>query len=160
LEHLVADIFKANYKHCEVIHVGGPGDRGIDVVFVDDSYTQWLIQVKRRADPGRKEGFETLQAILGTLALKGNRHGIVVSTADAFSQQARAEARNAKLHGFIVELIDRHRLDRMLNPLLPITPWLPALETEVFDALDSSVRNYFIHRFHVDQPDLFDHEAI
>jgi hypothetical protein len=155
LERLVADIFKANYQHCEVLHVGGPGDRGIDVLLVDSSQTQWLIQVKRRSDPQRKEGFDTLQAILGTLALKGDRHGIVVSTADAFSQQARAKARNAKLHGFIVELVDRHRLDTMLSPLLPVSPWLSVLEKEIFDALDVSVRNYFLQRFQVDQVDLF-----
>jgi hypothetical protein len=33
METLVADIFRANYQHSEVIHVGRPGDRGIDVIF-------------------------------------------------------------------------------------------------------------------------------
>ncbi|HVG19010.1 MAG TPA: restriction endonuclease, partial [Blastocatellia bacterium] len=49
METLVTDIFRANYQHCEAIHVGAPGDRGVDVVFIDSDGIRWLIQVKRRA---------------------------------------------------------------------------------------------------------------
>ncbi|WP_159078674.1 restriction endonuclease, partial [Klebsiella aerogenes] len=63
METLVTDIFKANYRHCEVKHVGGPGDLGIDVLFIDDNDTKRLIQVKRREHPKRAEGFSTLQSI-------------------------------------------------------------------------------------------------
>lgn len=117
METLVADIFKANYRHCEVKHVGGPGDLGIDVLFIDDNAQKRLIQVKRRENAKKAEGFSTLQSILGTLALKGERHGIIVSTADAFSFQAKREAKNAAKQGYFVELIDKGILDRMVGRL-------------------------------------------
>jgi hypothetical protein len=99
LERLVADLFRANHKACEVIHIGRPGDRGIDVIFIDDNNTTWLVQVKGRSRPGRSEGFSTLQSILGTLALEGKRHGIIATTADYFSRQAHQECRRARQQG-------------------------------------------------------------
>ena len=124
LETLVTDIFKANHQHCEVKHVGQPGDLGVDVLFVDDNSTRWLIQVKRRSKSGKAEGFETLQRILGSMALKGERHGIIVSTADSFSYQAKRETKNALAQGFTVQLFDKGVLDRMVGKLLPRHPWL------------------------------------
>lgn len=105
METLVADIFKANYRHCEVKHVGGPCDLGIDVLFVDDNSQKRLIQVKRRENARKAEGFSTLLSILGAMALQGERHGIIVSTVDTFSFQARREAKNAAKQGYFVELI-------------------------------------------------------
>jgi hypothetical protein len=156
LEQLVAEIFRANHREAEVIWVGKPGDRGTDVIFVDDNSRRWLIQVKRRSKPGKKEGFSTLQAVLGTLALEGERHGMVVTTADAFSAAARAEAQRARRRGFVVELIDKGALDRMLGPLLPTDHWLAALELDVFDSVDADVRAYLLERLRTEQADLFD----
>lgn len=45
LETFVADIFKYNYNDAEVIHVSGPGDRGIDVVFIESSGRKWLMSI-------------------------------------------------------------------------------------------------------------------
>lgn len=122
MEVLVAELFRANYRHTEVLHVGRPGDRGVDVLFVDDQHTQWLVQVKRRERSDRAAGFETLQRVLGTLALTGGRYGVIATTADSYSHQARAAANEARTRGFHVELLDRGRLDRMLGPLLPEAP--------------------------------------
>lgn len=122
LEILVADIFRANYGNAEVIHVGGPGDRGIDVVLVDARDTEWLVQVKRHARGGA-EGFATLQSIVGTLTLEGKRHGIVVSTATTFSYQARRAQGKANQLGYMIKLIDRGKLDRLVGQLLPAIPW-------------------------------------
>lgn len=123
LEKLVADVFKANYRHAEAIHVGKPYDQGVDVIFIESDGTRWLIQVKRREKPFPAEGFATLQSILGALALDGARHGILVSTADAFSFHARKGQQRAEKQGFIVQMIDKGKLNRMITPLLPETPW-------------------------------------
>ncbi len=127
METLVADIFRSNFSHSEVLHVGSPGDRGVDVVFIESSGVKWLIQVKRRENPKKAESFSTLQSILGTMALTGERNGIIVSTSDSFSFQARREVANAKSQGFLVELVDKGKLNRMIEPLLPRTPWLSIL---------------------------------
>ena len=154
LEMLVADIFRANYRHVEVAHVGRPGDRGVDVVFVDDHHTRWLIQVKRRERASRSEGFSTLQSILGTLALKGDRHGIIVTTADSFSHQAQADTAAARSQGFHVELLNKDSLDRMLDPLLPKSPWRALLEHAALSYLKEDVVSHFGGNEY--QMDLFD----
>lgn len=134
METLVADIFKANYQQCEVVHVGGPGDLGIDVLLVDDNKEKRLIQVKRREKPNKAEGFSTLQSILGTMALHGERHGIIVTTADYFSFQAKREVKNAAKQGYLVELVDKGILNRMVGKLLPHSPW-----QAVFSHSDASI---------------------
>lgn len=144
MEHLVASIFRANYSHCEVIHVGRPGDCGVDVIFVDSSHTRWLIQVKRRAKPRKAESFSTLQNILGTLALHGERHGIVASCADYFSHQARRERERARRKGFVVEFLDKGILDRMIGALLPVEPWRDLFIHPMLSYLDPEVRTHFV----------------
>ena len=147
LETLVADIFKANHKHAEVKHVGGPGDLGVDVLFIDDNSTKWLIQVKRREKPNKAEGFETLQNILGTLALQGERHGIIVSTADHFSFQAKREVKNAAKQGFQIELIDKGILNRMVGPLLPRHPWKEVFMHPELTKMMGDIQNSFLRLY-------------
>lgn len=122
MERLVADIFRANYDDAEVIHVGRPGDRGTDVIFVESNGRRWLIQAKRR-ERSRVEGFETLQKLLGTLVLEGQLRGIVATNGSHFSYQVRREAERASQRGYAIELFDRGKLNRMLGALLPIHPW-------------------------------------
>jgi hypothetical protein len=143
MERFVAAIFRANHSHCEVIHVGRPGDRGIDVIFVDSDCTRWLIQVKRRSVPKKAEGFSTLQSILGTLALEGERNGIIATTADYFSYQARQEQKRARQEGFVVEFLDKGILDRLVGALLPIDPWRELLARPELAHLDEEVSTYF-----------------
>lgn len=143
LERLVADIFKANYHASEVIHVGKPCDQGVDVVFIESNDRKWLIQVKRRADPKKPEGFSTLQSILGTLALKGVKHGIIVSTADVFSYYAKKAQKQAEQQGFVVRMIDKGILDRMIEPLLPQTPWQAIFQTTELAYISKDVKRRF-----------------
>lgn len=123
LETLVADIFKQNHKHCEVRHVGGPGDLGVDVLFIDNEKTKWLIQVKRREKAEKPEGFSTLQSILGTLLLADEKHGIIVSTSGSFSRPLEKQRGVALEKGYVVKLIDKSLLTQMVGSLVPNTPW-------------------------------------
>jgi hypothetical protein len=143
METLVADILRANYQHSEVMHVGRPGDHGIDVIFIDTAGTKWLIQVKRRARIRTSEGFATLQSLLGTMALEGERHGMIVSTADSFSYQARQAQRRARQQGYVIELYDKGVLDRLIGVLLPQIPWRELFGHPSLQHVSNEVRFHF-----------------
>ncbi|MGE3538656.1 MAG: restriction endonuclease [Candidatus Tectimicrobiota bacterium] len=143
METLVADIFRANYQHSEVIHVGRPGDRGVDVIFIDTVRTKWLIQVKRRARARKSEGFATLQSLLGTMTLEGERHGMIATTADSFSYQARQAQRQARQQGYLIELYDKGVLDRIIGTLLPQVPWHELFGHPSLDYVSDDVRFHF-----------------
>lgn len=123
-EKFVADVFRANYTNAEVLHVGKPGDGGIDVLLIEAKGEQWLIQVKRRGSQKYSEGVSTIRDILGAMVVEGVRTGIVVSTADRFSRNAEQTATKAKKHGMTVHLINKDSFNRMLDPVLPDRPWL------------------------------------
>lgn len=123
LEELVADVFRSNFIHSEVMHVGKPGDGGIDVVFVDSGEKRWLIQVKRREKLNAAEGVETIRNLLGVMVLEDSHFGAVVSTADHFTYSAFKAKQQAFKKGYTISLLDRGRLDRMVEPLLPTCQW-------------------------------------
>ncbi len=124
----MADVWKANHSECEVIHVGKPGDWGIDVLYVDSNDQDWLIQVKRRSSPSSTEGFETLERLAGALLLHDSLRGIIVSTANRFSVQLRKGVDILSSMGYTIELTDKGKLIRMLDPVLPVAPWNRALQ--------------------------------
>jgi len=146
MERLVADIFRANYRNAEVFHVGKTGDLGIDVLFVDGGDEDWLIQVKRRESPCAAEGFDTLQRLLGTLVLEGKVRGIIATTAKKFSRQLLKQKHRAENRGYTIELLDRGKLNQMLNPMLPNRPWLGLMKADYFRGLDAEVRGSFVSR--------------
>ncbi len=150
-EKLVAAIFRANYSDAEVIHVGKPGDGGVDVIFVESNNRRWLIQVKRRERPKPSEGFSTLQSILGAMTLEGSRHGIVVTTADAFSFHARRAQEKAERLGYVIDLIDRGKLNRMIEPLLPRVPWRQIFKCPDLSWIAEDVQHHFWQPAHEDQ---------
>ncbi len=125
-EKFVADVFRANYTNAEVLHVGKPYDGGVDVLLIDDSKEQWLIQVKRRESKNHSEGIDTIRNVLGAMHLNGVRRGIVVSTANRFSRNAIQATAKAKAgeYPMIVQLVDKGIFNKMLDPILPDRPWL------------------------------------
>lgn len=127
LEILVRDIFRLNYSHCESIHVGRPGDGGVDVLFIDADGGEWLIQVKRRQSPLAAEGVSTIRNLAGTLLIKNKVKGIVVSTADHFSATAWDAVHRLEKRRFKIELWDKGILNRMLKAALPQHPWREAV---------------------------------
>lgn len=146
LEKLVAAVFKSNYADCEVMHVGKSDDGGVDVVFIDSDKLQTLIQVKRHTHSHASEGVGTVRSLLGAMLLKGALRGIVVSTADHFTYRAYEAIGRAKEIGMAVDLIDRGKLNRMLDPLIPDKPWLPVVRQNA-----PELASYFAKKFVVDR---------
>lgn len=130
LETLVAEIIRANYAPIEVQHVGGTNDGGVDLVWVQSSARRWLVQVKRRSSLTSGEGVATIRNLLGAMVLQGSAHGIVVSSADHFTYMAHQAVGRAAEVGMTVKLADRHVLDRLLSPLLPVAPWRGLIERD------------------------------
>lgn len=142
LEILVRDIFRLNYSHCESIHVGRPGDGGVDVLFIDADGEEWLIQVKRRGSPCAAEGASTIRNLAGTLLIKNKVKGIVVSTADHFSAAAYDAKHRLEKRRFKIELWDKGILNRMLTSALPKQPWgvaVSRLTPKLQDKIDAMI---------------------
>lgn len=130
-EKLVAAIFRANYQDCEVFHVGQPDDGGKDVIFIDSGKRQWLIQAKRRMKAGVSEPIATLRNLLGTMTIEGSQYGIIASTADHFTHRAYQAANRVKEKGIFVKLLDKGKLNRMLENLISIErPWYDLLKED------------------------------
>ncbi len=123
LEKFVAEIFRANCSPCEVRHVGGTGDGGVDVLLISALGTRIPIQVKRRAGLTKREPISTIREFLGALLLRDARIGVVVSTATGFTAPALNAVAAARDRGFLIELADRSVLDDLLGPLIPHRPW-------------------------------------
>ena len=141
-EKFVADVFRANYTHAEVLHVGKPSDGGIDVLLIETGNEQWLIQVKRRGSQKCSEGVSTIRDILGAMVVEGVRTGIVVSTVDRFSQNAQQTVAKAKKRGMTVQLVNKDSFNRMLDPVLPDRPWLDPIsevDEEIADYLADQI---------------------
>jgi hypothetical protein len=136
LEKLTADILRHNYYPSEAIHVGRPGDGGVDVLYIDSGQRQWLVQVKRREKPGCSESVETIRSLLGAMFLNDSSCGMVVSTADHFTFKAYEAVNRAREKGMRIELIDRGKLNRMLGAVLPDRPWLKVLRERYPEVAD------------------------
>jgi hypothetical protein len=136
LEVLVADIIRANYEQIEVRHIGGTNDGGVDVLWIQSSNQRWLVQVKRRGGPSKGEGVGTIRNLLGAMILEGSKWGAVVSTADHFTYMAHRAVGIAAEVGMTIRLVDRHQLDGLLAPLLPVAPWMDFLEANFPDLVD------------------------
>lgn len=138
-EKFVADVFRANYANAEVIHVGGPGDGGVDVLLIDTGKEDWLIQVKHHKSQNHSEGVKTIRDIIGAMHLKERRIGIVVSAAEKFSQPAKETAVTAgKVRNpMTIHLVDKGIFNKMLDPVLPDRPWLHPISE-----VDEEIANY------------------
>ncbi len=139
LERFVADIFRANYWPCEVLHVGGVADGGIDVMLINTGSAPILIQVKRRASSKFHEPVRTIRELIGTVVREDSKVGVVVSTATGFTRPSWREVEAFRKRGFVVELVDRSMLDLMLGPLLPRRPWSHLFRRPELDAIRDEV---------------------
>ena len=112
LEKLVASVF-SDFMDCEAIHVGGPNDKGIDVVLIKGE-RQYVIQVKRRSSNNATEAVSGIREFLGAMVLRNSLKGIFVSTAKRFSKQATISAQQAHDVG-AVEYIKLVNADKLID---------------------------------------------
>jgi restriction system protein len=109
LEKLVADVFRET-MNCEAIHVGGPNDKGIDVVLIEGE-RRYVVQTKRRTKTSA-EGVSGIREFVGAMVLAGEMRGIFVTTAPHFSDNAVSTAELAAERRLVeyIELVSARRL--------------------------------------------------
>lgn len=144
-EKIVGECFRATWGPVEVKYVGGPDDGGIDVVLVMAEGSRWLIQCKRRLALNSSEGVRVVRELLGTLRAEDELRGIVVSTADHFTYQARQLAARPNLvgAGYEIKLYDFGLLREMLIGA-PIGPLVDHGNSEPVQVNDGPWSSFFV----------------
>ncbi len=120
LEKLVAELF--HKMDCEVSYVGGPADKGIDLIVTCPTPTglkvKYGIQVKRRIST-RKVGYRELRTFIIALEHAKISHGIFITTSDFTYDAIEDLKRNEKWreniqlwNGYkLLELLKRYGID-------------------------------------------------
>ncbi|MEQ8470018.1 MAG: restriction endonuclease [Marinoscillum sp.] len=85
-ETLVVDVYK-DFFTCEVKHIGGPGDNGIDAYAIIGDIPH-IIQCKRRTSTDAVESVSTVREFIGTLVSSNVKKGHIITTAPKFSPNA------------------------------------------------------------------------
>jgi hypothetical protein len=145
-EKVVGECFRATWGPVEAKYVGGPDDGGIDVVLVMTEGSRWLIQCKRRAALNSSEGVRVVRELLGTLRAEDELRGIVVSTADHFTYQARQLAARPNLveAGYEIKLYDFGLLREMLIGA-PIGPLVSSDTSDPIEISDGPWTSFFVN---------------
>ena len=129
----MGDCLRDKYDSCEVVHVGGTADRGIDLILVRLDEGPRLVQVKRRTDLTSAEGVQVVRELNGVLFRDNIGKGMVITTASRFTKPALDEtsiwAPTGQTYDMellpysdVVELFD-------VKPRHPHQPWVRFLKT-------------------------------
>lgn len=81
----------ADALNCEVRHLGGRKDGGIDAYVVSNDEMKAIIQVKWHEDNRKAESVKVVRELAGTLLVKGVPNGILVTTRHDLSNPAKDE---------------------------------------------------------------------
>lgn len=126
-EHLVADCLRDGFAPCEVVHMGGPNDGGVDLCLILSDSSSYFVQVKRRMKIHRNEGVEVVRTLNGVLFQRGVPTGMVVTTAKGFSRAAHeaTAVSSPTIAPYDMKLIAFEELVSMLRltPSCPYEPW-------------------------------------
>ena len=114
-EKLVSEVYK-NYFNCEVAHIGGPNDNGIDAYAIIADEVN-VIQVKRRSNKNSTEGVSTVREFLGAMISQNKKLGHIVSSASKFSYSAKELVKNQHLTALNIniKLVSAQELFNMLT---------------------------------------------
>jgi len=114
MEELVADVFRDHFA-CDVALTGRGADGGIDLIILEAD-APIIVEVKRRTRMSA-EAVGVVRALIGVMVREQVRHGMVVSTADRFSETAKREANSVGLGvaGMDVRLLDYHQFEDVLR---------------------------------------------
>lgn len=132
-ELLMQDILRDHYQGCEVLHIGGVGDQGIDLKLVRNDIEPILIQVKRRKHINVNEGVKVVRELNGVLFREKAAHGMIVSTRKGFTKGAQMEVQRtaANVEQYKMDLIAFSDIVEMLNlhQPVPYRPWAKYVDT-------------------------------
>ena len=135
LEIIVGSVFR-DFFHCNVKHIGGPNDGGIDLLLLEAD-APVAIQVKRRKNAKASESVSVVRELLGSMIVKAIPRGIVVSTAAKFSKPAQNEASSSGVARSGMS-IDLYSFDRIYDILKltspPDKPWASCISTNALHA--------------------------
>ncbi len=127
-ERLMADCLRDKYDSCEVVHVGGTADRGIDLILVRLDEGSRLVQVKRRSDLTSTEGVQVVRELNGVLFRDNIAKGMVITTASRFTKPALDETSIWTPTGqtYDMELLSYPNVVELFDvkPRHPHQPWL------------------------------------
>jgi hypothetical protein len=145
-EELVASILK-DFFACEVRLTGQTVDGGVDIYLIRGE-TQYLVQVKRRSQPRATEGVQVIRELAGVLLISGHSKGIVVSTAEKFSNAAKKEASSEFLQrrGFTLDLMDCRSLLNALGVVSEKQSHLPLWKELLRSPLEVSSLKYVLEK--------------
>ena len=104
--HVVRLLETLDYRR--VRHVGGAGDRGVDIVAEDSRGPTFLVQCKRYSN-GAKVGSVDIQKLMGAVVHEGADGGIFVTTA-SYTPAAIDLARTGRVH---IDLYDGRDVARL-----------------------------------------------
>jgi hypothetical protein len=126
-EELIADCLRDYYGDSEVVHIGGRRDGGIDIKVLRSPTNTILVQVKRRSDFASSESVRTIRELHGVMLREGEPHGMIVTTARAFSKETTREVARvqSRLRHYSMELMSLCDVIELLR--LPVgvmlRPW-------------------------------------
>lgn len=133
-ERLMGDCLRDKYDPCEVLHVGGTADGGIDLILIKLDEGPRLVQVKRCGDLTSSEGVKVVRELNGVLFRDNIAKGMIITTASRFTKPALDETSiwtptgqtydmDLLSYSDVVELFD-------VKPRQPHHPWLRFLKTD------------------------------
>jgi hypothetical protein len=95
----------AHTLNCEVYHLGGRKDRGIDAYILVNDEMNTIIQVKWHEDKRKAESVRVVRELAGTLLAQGVPNGILVTTRGDLSHPAKQEI--AQIGSRVIEGLGR-----------------------------------------------------
>lgn len=149
-EALMAACLRDYYGGCEVVHLGGSKDGGIDLKLVLAQGDPYLVQIKRRLNIEKPEPVTVVRELNGVLFRDGLTKGMVLSTAKRFTRGAIQEIAKAKLNRleYDMRLFAHDEIMSLLQirPETPYEPWrqfmeLQMKEIELSEDVDMLIRS-------------------
>ena len=127
MEELVRSVFKDFYPNCQVISMGKTRDVGKDAILIDNQGKHFFVSVKRRSDPNKTEGVDTIRDLLGAMIAHDGITGcIYVSTADHFSSDALKHLEKVKASSSnIVDTFELYDFKRFIEAIHKSASKLP-----------------------------------
>jgi restriction system protein len=126
-EKLMGDCVRSAFGPCEVVHVGGTGDGGVDLNLIQNDKTTFLVQVKRRSNLSKHEGVQVVRELNGVLFREGAAKGMIITTASGFTKAAFQETmiKTPTKSRYEMLLLAFNDIIEMLNlpSPVPYEPW-------------------------------------